>query len=342
MSPLQAFHLTGNLGLRREFSMAMENLLFAMLPRTQTSTMVRYSITVGIVASATLLRVALKEPLQNYPLLLYVPAVFLAALIDRGSGYLATVLSAVVAAWIFIAPQWSLAIGTDQWLPLFLFVVIGFGITAVTESLRRAVTNLARSEKARAVQLEELGHRTKNDLATVASLLRLQARALEQGPARGALDDAVSRLNVIAHVHRHLQESHDDGAAVDIANYLEELTQGLADLLRGARPIALRVTSPHLLVPSNKASSIGLIVNELVTNAFKYAFPNDDGGSVEITLTSEGADILLTVADNGAGCPPDLGDGIGSKLIKLMAAQFDGEVIRHSSEKGCRVEVRLR
>lgn len=79
-----------------------------------------------------------------------------------------------------------------------------------------------------------------------------------------------------------------------------------------------------------------------MTNAFKYAFPNDDGGSVEITLTSEGADILLTVAANGAGCPPDLDDGIGSKLVKLMAAQFDGEVIRYPSEKGCRVQVRLR
>ncbi|MFC5757857.1 ATP-binding protein [Rhizobium sp. GCM10022189] len=78
----------------------------------------------------------------------------------------------------------------------------------------------------------------------------------------------------------------------------------MADLLRDLRPIALRVRSPHLLVPSNKASSIGLIVIELVTNAFKYAFPNDDGGSVEITLISEGVDILLTVVDNGVGCPP--------------------------------------
>ncbi len=327
----------------KRVSTAMENLFLAVLSRTQTSTLVRYSVTVGIVASATLLRVALDESMRNYQLLLFVLAVFLAALLsDRGSGYLATVLSAVIAAWIFIAPKWSLGIGADQWLPLFLFVLIGFGITAVTESLRRAVTNLARSEKARAVQLEELGHRTKNDLATVASLLRLQARALEQGPAQAALDAAVSRLNVIAHVHRHLQQSHDDGAAVDIADYLEELTQGLADLLRDVRPIALRVRSPHLLVPSNKASSIGLIVNELVTNAFKYAFPNDYGGSVDITLSPEGADILLTVADNGAGCPPDLDDGIGSKLVKLMAAQFDGEVIRYPSEKGCRVDVRLR
>ncbi|MFC5757858.1 histidine kinase dimerization/phosphoacceptor domain -containing protein [Rhizobium sp. GCM10022189] len=81
--------------------------------------------------------------------------------------------------------------------------------------------------------MEELDHRTKNDLATVASLLRLQARTLEQGPARAALDEAVSRLNVIARVHRHLQKSSDEGgAAVDIANYLEELTQ------RAGRPAA--------------------------------------------------------------------------------------------------------
>ncbi|MDQ0561966.1 two-component sensor histidine kinase [Rhizobium mesoamericanum] len=323
--------------------MAMENLLLAVLPRTPASTFVRYSRTVGIVLSAALLRMALDETLKNYPLLLFVPAVFLAALLfDRGSGFLATVLSAGLAAWIFIPPEWSLNIGADQWFAVVLFVVIGFGITMITEALRRAVTKLDRLEKARAVQLEELGHRTKNDLATVASLLRLQARTLEEGPARAALDASVSRLNVIAQVHRHLQQSQDDAASVDIANYLDELTVGLADLLRDVRPIALRVRCPHILLPTNQASSIGLIVNELVTNAFKYAFPDDQGGNVEITLVVEADAILLTVEDNGAGCPPDLGEGVGSKLVKLMAAQFDGEVNRRPSDRGCRVDVRLR
>jgi two-component sensor histidine kinase len=323
--------------------MAMENLLLAVLPRTPSSTLVRYSITVGIVLLAALLRMALDETLKNYPLLLFVPAVFLAALLfDRGSGFLATVLSAIIAAWIFIPPEWSLSIGADQWFAVVLFVVIGCGITVITEALRRAVTKLDRLEKARAVQLEELGHRTKNDLAAVASLLRLQARTLEQGPARAALDASVSRLNVIAQVHRHLQANHDNGASVDIADYLEELTHGLADMLRDVRPIALRVRCPHLLLPTNQASSIGLIVNELVTNAFKYAFPDGKGGNVEITLVAEADAILITVEDNGAGCPPDLGEGVGSKLVKLMASQFDGEVNRRPSEKGCRVDVRLR
>ena len=115
--------------------MVTENLLLAVLPRTPSSRLVRYSITVGIVLLAALLRMALDETLKHYPLLLFVPAVFLAALLfDRGSGLLATVLSAIIAAWIFIPPEWSLSVGADQWFAVVLFVVIGCGITMITES----------------------------------------------------------------------------------------------------------------------------------------------------------------------------------------------------------------
>lgn len=115
-------------------------------------------------------------------------------------------------------------------------------------------------------------HRIKNDLATVGSLLRLQARSVENAAAREALESATNRLNVIAQVHQHLRQVEGDVVTVDIAAYLEDLSRGLGDLLRDVRPIALRVSSDPILLPSNQAVSVGLIVNELATNAFKYAF----------------------------------------------------------------------
>jgi len=203
------------------------------------------------------------------------------------------------------------------------------------------VRTLERLEKAKAIQLEELAHRIKNDLATVGSLLRLQARSLEKGPARDALKSATVRLNVIAQVHQRLRQTDGDLAVVDMAAYLEDLSRGLGDLLRDVRPIALRVSSDPIVLPSNQAVSVGLIVNELATNAFKYAFPDGEGGTVDIVLRGDADNLMIVVEDNGAGCPPDAGEGVGSRLIKLMAAQFNGSVLRAPAPRGCRTEVRL-
>jgi two-component sensor histidine kinase len=322
--------------------MPMENLLLAILPRRQTSILARYGITVAIVGSAALLRLALDEPLRGYPLLLFIPAVFLSALLfDRGSGFIATLLSAGIAAAFFIEPRGSWLIEASHWFPIFVFVLIGFTIAAVTEALRQAVRKLERLENAKAVQLEELGHRIKNDLATVGSLLRLQARSVTSDTARAALDSATVRLNVIAQVHQRLKQTDDEFAVVDMGVYLEDLCRGLGDLLRDIRPIALRVSSDAVLLPSNQAVSVGLIVNELATNAFKYAFPDGQGGTVDIVLRGDAKNLMIIVEDTGVGCPPDAGEGVGSRLIKLMAAQFNGAVSRVPTSTGCRTEVSL-
>jgi two-component sensor histidine kinase len=78
---------------------------------------------------------------------------------------------------------------------------------------------------------------------------------------------------------------------------------------------------------------VGLIVNELATNAFKYAFPDGKGGTVDIVLGGTANDLTIIVEDNGVGCPPDVGEDVGSRLIKLMAAQFDGSVARALAQR---------
>jgi K+-sensing histidine kinase KdpD len=171
----------------------MERLLLAILPRRQPSVLVRYSMTAAIIGCTALLRLALDDSLRGYPLLLFIPAVFLSALLfDRGSGFVATLLSAILAAAFFIEPRGNVFIDARHWFPIFVFVLIGFAISSVTEALRDAIAKLRRLEIAKAVQLEELGHRIKNDLATVGSLLRLQARSVDSGPARDLMSQAHS------------------------------------------------------------------------------------------------------------------------------------------------------
>jgi two-component sensor histidine kinase len=80
---------------------------------------------------------------------------------------------------------------------------------------------------------------------------------------------------------------------------------------------------------------------ELATNAFKYAFPDGEGGRVDIVLRGNADNSMIIVEDNGFGCPPDVGEGVGSRLIKLMSAQVDRTVARAPVRRGCRTEVRL-
>ncbi|MGJ4943323.1 sensor histidine kinase [Bradyrhizobium sp. HKCCYLS1011] len=319
----------------------MENRLIALLPRERYSVAVRYLGTLVIVGVATLLRLSLAEELQHYPVLLFIPAVFLSALLfDRGSGFFATIVSALIAIYLFIEPAGSFDLDIREFVPLSIFVGVGFAISAVMEALRRAIDKLSRAEAQKSLLLEELGHRTKNDLFMVSSVLKLQARAQKDPKIRSALEAAVARVAVIARAQERLR-GDKDGGTVELAGYLEDLCHTLGDMLRNVRPIAVVVNLARVEVSSSDAVSIGLIVNELVTNAFKYAFPQDRGGTVKVTLSRHTTGLELVVEDDGVGCPPEPSQGMGSRLVRLLAAQMQGELRRDADHAGCKTIVSL-
>lgn len=132
----------------------MENLLVRLLPRRKFGVALRYGATCAIIVITAALRYSLDGPLHNFPILLFIPAVFLCALLfDRGSGFFATVLSATIAAYLFITPIFSFAIGLQDTFALLIFVAIGFTMSFVTEALREAVRGLDESEAAKALLL---------------------------------------------------------------------------------------------------------------------------------------------------------------------------------------------
>jgi two-component sensor histidine kinase len=314
----------------------MEQFLFRFLPTTPRYPIwVRYLITLASVALTYAVHLAFYTQLKAYPLLLFVPAIFLTSVIfNRGSGFLATFASAVVAA-TYISKPFS-----ESTIPLLIFVATGLTIAAVTETLRQAIERLAVAKAHVEMLLEELRHRTKNDLNTVISILQLQARTVSNTEAQSALASAISRVQVVAQVHDRLHDTGSD-RTVQLAPYIEGLCQNLADFHRGIRPIAIRIKCDDILLKSSHAGLLGLIVNELATNAFKYAFPGDRTGLVEVAVQADGPHITITVTDDGVGCPSDANDGLGTRLIKLLAAQMKGAMTRMSLPKGCQVQVTL-
>ncbi|SDN66811.1 Two-component sensor histidine kinase, contains HisKA and HATPase domains [Methylobacterium phyllostachyos] len=222
-----------------------------------------------------------------------------------------------------------------------------------TESLLRAA--LARQD----LLAREMSHRVKNSLAIVASLLALQARAAEAEPAvQTALTDARSRVEAIAGVHDQLWRQGDavagDGAGegvpgeLDLAPFLEKLVANLA----GGRPDQrLACTAAPYRISADRAIPIGLLVNELVTNALKYAYPPEthpEGGEIRVWAEPRPGSLVVEVADDGVGLPPDFEIGrasksLGMRVVGSLTRQLGGQLTTPETPRGAcfRLEVPL-
>jgi two-component sensor histidine kinase len=166
--------------------------------------------------------------------------------------------------------------------------------------------------------LYELNQRIRNDLAIMASVLELQLRAQTDPTAKAAFRSAVGRIHVIANAHDHLLP-RDDQSSIDMREYVTDCCRHLADTLRDERPIAANVETDAIYLRSDKAVPVGLMVNELATNAFKYAFPDDRAGTITVRFRNKSArELALIVEDNGKGCPQGAKEGLGSRIVGCL------------------------
>jgi two-component sensor histidine kinase len=187
------------------------------------------------------------------------------------------------------------------------------------------------------VLLKEIHHRVKNNLQVISSLLYLQARTVNDPQVQAVFLDSQNRVRSMALVHEQLYRSVNFGD-IDFDCYLRTLTTSIArGFRRDGRPVTITRDAPGILLSINEAIPCGLLINELVTNAFKHAFPCHTGGSIHVRMVSlPESRIQLTVADNGVGLPeaidPMTADTLGLKLVQMLSAQLGGtvEVVRSS------------
>jgi two-component sensor histidine kinase len=186
--------------------------------------------------------------------------------------------------------------------------------------------------------LREVNHRVANSLQLVTAMIRLQATALEDEAARQALTDTERRIDAIAQVHRRLYTT-DDAEGVDMKDYLEALVAELGEAWASDDPRrALHLDAESIRLPTDRAISLGVIVNELVSNAFKYAYGPTSPGDVRVSLTRAGDNAFtLAVEDDGVGMAPTprvQGSGLGSRLIRAMAQSLKSSVEYDASGAG--------
>src|SRR5579872_2712289 len=151
----------------------------------------------------------------------------------------------------------------------------------------------------RELLLREVNHRVGNSLQIIASLLHLQASSAAQEDVKAALTNAMGRVAAVAQVHRRLYTSHDLKSVV-LNQYLESLLDDLRRSAEGNRMSRLTLKSEPIEIDPDRAVAIGIIVNELVMNAVKYAYP-DGSGPIHVDLRADGDDLLLSISDEGVG-----------------------------------------
>jgi two-component sensor histidine kinase len=194
----------------------------------------------------------------------------------------------------------------------------------------------------REVLLREVNHRVGNSLQIIASLLHLQASSAAEDDVKAALTNAMGRVAAVAQVHRRLYTSHDLKSVL-LNQYLDALLEDLRRSAEGNRMSRLTLKAEPIEIDPDRAVAIGIIVNELVMNAVKYAYP-DGAGPIHIDLAARGDDLVLVIADDGVGLNAKTdprSTGMGQRIVAAMASKLSATVERDPSHHGTRIVLRF-
>jgi two-component sensor histidine kinase len=214
------------------------------------------------------------------------------------------------------------------------------GLLGIAIERQHADAELQSSLDHQAMLTREMSHRVKNSLASVVGLLRVQSRNAQSEDVQNALKDAASRITTIAQVHDHLWRSKQIGF-VDIADFASELCNKLQETSPGHK---LHCKFGNLMISADKAIPLGLLINELVTNAAKHAYP-DGSGEIHVSGEQRGEDLHVEVSDQGIGLPKDFDidqprASLGFKVIKSLLGQLDGRLtVSSNQQKGAAIQL---
>ncbi len=272
------------------------------------------------------------------------PAALMATLLGGWQAGVGTLLGTELLAWMFVVPKIGPLGGhTDlQAASAVLVALTAAAVIAVGEAFRIAAQKIVAERNAKLAERElffrELQHRVNNDFTIVNSLLDLQRRRSTDPETRHALEQAMGRIRSVAQVHHHLYMVPDIGA-IDFRQYIGDLCAAMAEAAFPPTGLHLRCHCDEAYMPRSRAVAIGLVTNELVTNAVKHAFPDDGEGNIDVRFQSSDTGWILSVSDDGIGTSQSQNKaGLGTSLLEEFARQAGGTL---SLDNGKGTVVRL-
>lgn len=223
---------------------------------------------------------------------------------------------------------------------------IGFeGSLRDISARKKAELKLQKSLEEKEMLLKEIHHRVKNNLMVISSLLNLQSQYIKDKEALGIFRESQSRAKSMALIHERLYRS-TDLKRIDFGDYIRTLAMDLSRTY-GTDPglIKMNINVENLMLDINTAIPLGLIVNELLSNTMKHAFPNNMEGEINLDFRRIGNEYVLIVLDDGVGFPEDLDfkntDSLGLQLVNSLTGQIGGEV-ELDTNKGTKFSIRFK
>jgi two-component sensor histidine kinase/CheY-like chemotaxis protein len=212
---------------------------------------------------------------------------------------------------------------------------------AAEKEVREARDRFEALAAERAILMREVNHRVGNSLQLIASLLTLQGNAAASADVKSALSDATGRVHAVAQLHRRLYTS-DDVQNVAVDQYLSALLEDLRRSADSDRASQVTLDAAPVDTHTDGAVAVGVIVNELVMNAIKYAYP-DRAGPIRVSLKAAGPEsAVVCVEDDGVGfndADNPTSTGLGQRIVKAMASKINGVIKHEQTGPGTRVSV---
>ncbi len=285
---------------------------------------------------------------ESGPFALVYPTVMLATLYGHWRAGLASLVVAFIWAWWLVLPvtgSFQFSNPTDPARVLIngsaCLIVIIFA-EAFRNAAHSTMAEIREAADRRLTLLGELEHRTKNNFALVASLIEIQKRRLSNPELDAPLSDAANRVRTFADAYSSLAMEQEEGSEVAMKPYLELL---VSRIQRAAFPGNIKVLSEieEIDLPREVGVAIGLFLNEGLSNAAKYAFPEGAPGTVVISFHVTDDSWSLVIEDNGIGAALEKGDpdgGLGASLLEAFASQARAEHSVTDDKRGYRLELR--
>ncbi|MCZ7360361.1 MAG: PAS domain S-box protein [Candidatus Methanoperedens sp.] len=219
-------------------------------------------------------------------------------------------------------------------------------ITDITER-KHAEEQLKESLREKEILLREIHHRVKNNMQVISSLLMLQEELSEDEKVIEMLKDSQNRIISMALIHEKLYRS-ENFSRIDLKEYIDDLVSGLFQSYGISEDkVALNINAENVLLGIDSAIPCGLIINELVSNSLKHAFPEDESGEINILIHSTDEDMIeLSIGDNGIGIPEDLDfrrtESLGLRIVNVLVEnQLHGEITLNR-DRGTKFKIKFK
>ena len=305
---------------------------------------IRVTVTGVAVAAAYLIQIPLEREIPGEPFLLFLLVVLGATLaLGATAGFVGVVMTTVLSIRFF-EPTVAFALHhAVDLVKIEVFAILATACVFALAQYRHALNaSLKQVEEKKSLFLSELAHGVANNFAAIAALISLKSLSVKDPSARAVLDEAIEQVKVMGRVHGRLRAG-DQEALVDSEQFFGELCNDLKASLARGQPVSIECKADSIPMCMDQATSLGLIVNELVTNAIKHAFPNGRSGRIGVAFEVSKDELSLCVEDDGVGFRPGRrkDSGMGQDLVSGLAAQLAGhlEVASMSSGSSFRLSV---